>query len=286
MIDCQKTKILFSKTIQIIRNKNVENVEFCIEECLSVKVMCILTATFADKTTIRIVGVDFFDCFVQLREKTPNIIYYCKGAKINVYPSSMSRDMGKGLTAYQIIIGKPVNKDDIVKIFDFDDVNITTPKKQKEFYDNWLKSLGMTYKIVQIIKNRKTKNVEFYFGVDNLEHILTATFADKTTIRIVGVDFFDCFVQLREKTPNIIYCCKGAKTNVYPSNETRKILSGLRTYELIMKKKPSIDNLVSIFDFDDVNITTPKKQKEFYDNWLKSLGTNGSIENILKETNI
>ena len=141
MLNYQKTQILLKKTIQIIKNNKIESLEICLEKRLSIKTTCVLTASFAQENVIQIVNPDFFSCFCRLREKTPDIIYLCKGAKKNVYPSSMGKDMGKGLLAYQLTMGKKTSNDNLVNIFDFDDIDIVTPKEQQEFYNKWLKSI-------------------------------------------------------------------------------------------------------------------------------------------------
>lgn len=87
-------------------------------------------------------GNDYFSCLVELRKKAPYIKFLCKGAKINVYPSSMARQMSQGMLAYELIIGKPATRDNIVHIFDFDDKDISeNPDEQKYFYKNWISSL-------------------------------------------------------------------------------------------------------------------------------------------------
>lgn len=87
-------------------------------------------------------GNDYFSCLVQLRRKTPYIRFLCKGAKINVYPSNMARQMSQGMVAYELVIGKQATRENIVHTFDFDDENISeNPDEQMEFYKKWAGSL-------------------------------------------------------------------------------------------------------------------------------------------------
>lgn len=58
----------------------------------------------------------------------------CKGAKRNVYPSSMCRDMSGGLIAYEFHEGKHATSEDIVPIFNFDDEDIVSPAEQKQHF--------------------------------------------------------------------------------------------------------------------------------------------------------
>lgn len=84
-------------------------------------------------------GNDYFSCLVELRKKVPYIKFLCKGAKINVYPSSMARQMSQGMLAYELIIGTQATRDNIVHTFDFDDNDISeNPDEQKDFYKNWI----------------------------------------------------------------------------------------------------------------------------------------------------
>ncbi|SEN68572.1 hypothetical protein SAMN04487857_1413 [Pseudomonas sp. ok272] len=86
---------------------------------------------------------DYFVCLMKVREDYPRIKFLCKGAKLNVMPSRMCSQMSMGLVAYELTMGKTATFDQIVQIFDYEDVDIVTdPKEQFEFYQRWLKSLG------------------------------------------------------------------------------------------------------------------------------------------------
>jgi len=88
-------------------------------------------------------GPDFYQCFGQIREDHSDIIFLCKGAKLNVHPSRMSSQMSKGLLAYELKIGTPSDEDDLVRIFDYDDENITNSiNDQRAFYKIWIESLA------------------------------------------------------------------------------------------------------------------------------------------------
>lgn len=53
--------------------------------------------------------------------------------------------MSSGLVAYELKPGKPSEEEDLVRIFDYEDENITSNiEEQKTFYQNWLKSLTIT----------------------------------------------------------------------------------------------------------------------------------------------
>ncbi len=89
---------------------------------------------------------DLFICFGMLRAELPETVFLCKGAKLNVHPSRMTSQMSSGLVAYELEIGKPSEEENIVRIFDYEDKNITSDiKEQQLFYKKWIESL--TYQV-------------------------------------------------------------------------------------------------------------------------------------------
>ncbi len=83
-------------------------------------------------------GDDFYKCLGNVRRDHRDIIFLCKGAKINVHPSSMSSQMSLGVKAYELTQGKRASLDDIVNIFDYEENNLTNdPDVQKEFFLRW-----------------------------------------------------------------------------------------------------------------------------------------------------
>ena len=86
-------------------------------------------------------GDDFYKCFGHLRADHPDVIFLCKGAKVNVHPSTMSSQMTMGLKAYELTMGKHAQRSDIVNIFDYEENNLTNePKIQQEFFLKWFES--------------------------------------------------------------------------------------------------------------------------------------------------
>jgi hypothetical protein len=64
---------------------------------------------------------DYFEAFCRIRErlKEEGSQPLCYAASLNVYPSGMARDMGAGLKAYRMTIGKPADRRNIVDILRF-----------------------------------------------------------------------------------------------------------------------------------------------------------------------
>jgi hypothetical protein len=86
-------------------------------------------------------GNDFYDCLSHIRADHRDITFLCKGAKVNVHPSSMSSQMSLGIKAYELTLGKAPSLSDVVSIFDYEEDNLTNdPKIQKDFYRLWLET--------------------------------------------------------------------------------------------------------------------------------------------------
>ena len=89
-------------------------------------------------------GNDYFHSFCKLRRKLEGRGWrpLCEGARLDVYPSRMCRDMGRGLVAYTITLGSA----EVGKAHVFDaapDVKPATVDEQRAFFDEWLKSRGI-----------------------------------------------------------------------------------------------------------------------------------------------
>ncbi|RON06649.1 hypothetical protein BK659_20400 [Pseudomonas brassicacearum] len=86
-------------------------------------------------------GTDFYECFGHVREEHSDMVFLCKGAKINVHPSSMSSQMSLGVKAYELTMGKYASRSDLVNIFDYEEENLTNdPNVQRDFYMRWVES--------------------------------------------------------------------------------------------------------------------------------------------------
>lgn len=101
-----------------------------------------LTFTMQNGTKNTYSTFDLYICFGMLRADHPEIKFLCKGAKLNVHPSRMSSQMSKGLVAYEVELGKCTEEENIVRVFDYDDENITNNiEEQEAFYKKWIDSL-------------------------------------------------------------------------------------------------------------------------------------------------
>ena len=126
--------------IEIINNGKIEkNKLFLLEFEDEIKLKIEIERTIYSSKSDNI-----FDSVVELRKKLElNKIYLlCNASVINVYPSGMQKEFG-GTKAYKLEMGKQATLSDVVDIFDYDsELKISSVEEQKEFYENWIESLG------------------------------------------------------------------------------------------------------------------------------------------------
>ncbi|HUE69803.1 MAG TPA: hypothetical protein VMP01_02845 [Pirellulaceae bacterium] len=86
---------------------------------------------------------DYFEalCQIRLLLEKERLIPFCYGASLNVYPSGMARDMGLGLKAYRLTIGRDARTDDLVEILtEGPDVIPAFVSRQRDFFDEWIRT--------------------------------------------------------------------------------------------------------------------------------------------------
>jgi hypothetical protein len=89
-------------------------------------------------------GGDLFDALTSLRVALEelDIQLLCNGARPDVFPSGMSRDMSGGRKAYVTKLGCPALRTDMVDIFDYADAqSVGTVRDQQIFHEQWVASL-------------------------------------------------------------------------------------------------------------------------------------------------
>ncbi len=86
---------------------------------------------------------DFFTALQRIRRRAlepKGLIPFCYGASLKVWPSAMSRDMGRGLTALKIEIGSQASH--LVGIFDSGpDLIPASVAAQEDYARDWIASL-------------------------------------------------------------------------------------------------------------------------------------------------
>jgi hypothetical protein len=134
-----------SKTSRLleIRNNEGDKMASIIEYYIDYNRDCILEFDCSLTGKLIFLESDFFECLINLRKELDKYNYYplCNGARVNVYPSGMCRDMGNGLGAYIQIPNKQVSREDLVDIFDFAEPNlIVSVDEQYNFYKSLIYS--------------------------------------------------------------------------------------------------------------------------------------------------
>jgi hypothetical protein len=103
---------------------------------------CRLRCEYRDKA-VESTATDFFGALCDVRGllAEDGLIPFCYGASLDVYPSGMARDMGRGLKAYKLAVGRHAKTDDLVEIFaEGLDVIPASVAAQQQFYRDWLAS--------------------------------------------------------------------------------------------------------------------------------------------------
>jgi hypothetical protein len=93
---------------------------------------------------IRAEALDYFEALCQIRKEleTKGWRPVCFGSSENVYPSGMCRDMGMGLKAYRMELGRQAALADLVMIFDTaPDLQPVSVEDQRRFFERWVRSL-------------------------------------------------------------------------------------------------------------------------------------------------
>jgi hypothetical protein len=83
---------------------------------------------------------DYFDCLVSVRRdlEAEGLVVCCHGARRDVWPSGMARDMGAGLKAYVLTFGRAPGQGDLISIFaPADRAMIGTVAEQERRFEEW-----------------------------------------------------------------------------------------------------------------------------------------------------
>lgn len=87
---------------------------------------------------------DVFEALCRIRRKLESFgaVLLCAGARVDVFPSGMSRSMGLGRKAYANRLGQPARQEDLVDLFEpAEPGQVRTVDEQKEFHAQWIQSL-------------------------------------------------------------------------------------------------------------------------------------------------
>jgi hypothetical protein len=223
------------------------------------------------------VDVDIFECLISLRQDLASYNYFplCNGARIDVYPSGMCRDMGNGLVALKCRLGEQTNIEDLVGVLDYaQPYLIGSVEEQLEFHQRWLNSDGepTELKIQHDDGTIVDGSLFIYYGVDpnRIKFISSVT----PELEFINNNYFDCLNDLRRELDRINYrpLCNGARLDTYVLDTIARMMSGNDCYHLVEGKIPTQNDELRIFDYaDPESIVSIDEQKEHYESWLNSV---------------
>jgi hypothetical protein len=98
-----------------------------------------------DEPSASFYGDDLFECMKSIRTylEARSILLLCNGARVDGYPSQMSRQMGQARRVYIHTMGRQTTREDLVDIFaEAPADKIGSVAAQKAYHDDWLRSLG------------------------------------------------------------------------------------------------------------------------------------------------
>jgi hypothetical protein len=90
-------------------------------------------------------GSDLFEALIELRRELERLGAkpLCAGARMDVFPSAMSRSMAGGRKAYVTRLGFQARRGDIIDIFDDAAPDlVASVTEQNAFHEKWFESLG------------------------------------------------------------------------------------------------------------------------------------------------
>lgn len=126
-----------------IGRKDTLRREACVIECEAADA-CVISFSSSFSKGLVFTGHDLFDALVALRLYLEKDGWYllCACARLNAYPSRMSREMSKGRRLSLLYLGKQARQEDKANVFDPATINdVASVAEQQAFFESWLKSL-------------------------------------------------------------------------------------------------------------------------------------------------
>jgi hypothetical protein len=104
---------------------------------------CFLTAKGSVISQKTFDDIDYWGCLIQLRLalEAEGYLILCRGAKENIVLSGMCRSMGSGLSGYEVMLGKDIEMEDLVSVFEPIESGAVTIETQEKFKEKWFDSL-------------------------------------------------------------------------------------------------------------------------------------------------
>ena len=219
---------------------------------------------------------DVFECLTKLRLELAKYGYrpLCAGARLNVYPSGMARDMGNGLSAQVMSTEPALDWQDVihVSIFDYAEPElIASVEEQFNFFGS---RFSVSYELKIQHDDGSISDGSIYESSVLEPNKIKFTSPVTKDIEICGVNSFDCLTNLRIELERYEYrpLCNGARSDAYALPDDIETYNGSYVHILTLGIVPTEENQLDTFDYADPNlITSVIEQRGNYDLWLDSI---------------
>ena len=135
----------------------IENVKVRLSDgrvkTLNMRVSCdapwTLEFEILDGGSLRIEASDLFEALRDARKELELVgaQLLCAGARPDVTPSGMSRDMSGGRKAYKVTLGNPAGDSDMVDIFDYAELEVVgSLRQQNDYIGAWTASIRQRHR--------------------------------------------------------------------------------------------------------------------------------------------
>lgn len=224
--------------------------------------------------TLNFTKSDIFECLIALRQELAKINYrpLCNGARRDVYPSGMCRDMGGGSSAYELKPGKHTENSDLVHIFDYANPElITSVEEQKRYYEAYLSSnikpleLTIEHKNGAIVQGAIFQY--WHIKPPKIKFISPVT----PEIEFKTANLFDFLIYLRQELYKLNYrpLCKAARIDTYNTDE---FFVHNRCSLLKMNTIPCEKDILHVLGYEKSDLlASVEEQRNYYESWLNSI---------------
>jgi hypothetical protein len=221
---------------------------------------------------------DVFECLTQLRLELAK--YGCKplcaGARLDVYPSGMARDMGSGLSA-QVMSGVPTNKwEDVQHVHMFDYTEPDSIASVEEQFNYFGSFFGGSYEFT--IQHQDGSIAEGLMHQNSVLEPNKIKFTSPVTtdIETFAENEFECLKILWIELEKYSYkpLCNGARFDTYPLSDDIDVLGGSYVHILTPGKLPDPEDRdrVETLDYAEPHlIISIAEQRKNYEFWLDSI---------------
>jgi hypothetical protein len=222
-------------------------------------------------------GTDVFECLTQLRTELAKLGCkpLCAGARLDVYPSGMARDMGNGLSVQVLGLDDQENIK-YVSIFDYAEPDLIASVEDQFKYYASLMSPSYEFKI----QHNSGSTVEGIIDENRFLEPNKIKFTSPVTpdIQVSGSNTFECLINFRIELEKYGYrpLCNGARIDTYVL-PTDLDDDGMWLHILIPGKLPSdlissSEDLVETFGDAEPNLVASiAEQRRNYESWLDSI---------------